>query len=301
MSAGGPSGDESAVSSAKSKSKRAAHAGSATLDMASLEVLLEQPPYHGVLVLDFAQLASNTRVYKAIVKRPTARLVRCALPKPARGRRDDAVDETRLSQFVVQWARGHHQLTLGQTALQALVDLIGWNLGMLDQELAKIALFAHGDQAVDPALVETVVGGWRTETIWELVRATFNGQADVAIEQLNRLLQAGEVPQMIFGSLTWMGRRLAVASTLYLRAQASGERVTLDAACRSAGFYSPVQIREATGHLKQLRRRRVNLLLQWMVQTDLALKSTHSAGELSAWKLEQFIVRLSRQAAELSA
>ncbi|MFQ5468106.1 MAG: metal ABC transporter solute-binding protein, Zn/Mn family, partial [Kiloniellaceae bacterium] len=48
-------------------------------------------------------------------------------------------------------------------------------LRALDQELAKLALFAGRGGKITTEMVRDVTGGWRTKTIWELVDAAAEG------------------------------------------------------------------------------------------------------------------------------
>ena len=148
---------------------------------AELEDYAAKPARSGVLLLDLESFPSNTRLYKAIAAEGL--LIDCSQPAG-----------TRLIKWLVEWARQTHGAQLSQTTAEMLVDLIGPELGLLDQELAKLALMTGSDKKITPELIGQAVGGWRARTTWEMLDAALDGNVDMAMQQLDRLLAAGEQP-----------------------------------------------------------------------------------------------------------
>ena len=66
-------------------------------------------------------------------------------------------------------------------------------------------------------MVHDIVGGWRAKTIWELTDAALDGNASAALEQLDRMSQAGEHPLAMFGAMAAVLRRFATAARIYQR------------------------------------------------------------------------------------
>ena len=110
---------------------------------------------------------------------------------------------------------------------------------MLDQELAKLALFADGKKKVTPVQVQSVVGGWKVEAIWDVVDAAANGDAATALRQLDLALQSGEHPLALFGQISWSLRRYTVATRIFEEAELRGRKIPLREAA-AAGRLSPV-------------------------------------------------------------
>jgi DNA polymerase-3 subunit delta len=177
--------------------------------------------------------------------------------------------------------------------------LVGAELGLLDQELAKLALFCEQDDEVGVELVRQVVGGWRTKTTWELLDAVLDGHAAAAVGQLERLLQAGEAPQAIAGAVFWSLRRFADAAQAVLEAEDAGRKISLPAALQQAGFKNWPQgaLQQAERQIRQIGRIRAGRLYGQLLALDLALKGSHSTPTRTRWALEQFIFSLSRAAA----
>ena len=187
-----------------------------------LEDYVARPSRTGVLVLDLESLPSNTRLYKAIAAEGL--LVDCNAPAPAR-----------LGKWLASWAKQHHAAELSPAAADALVELIGPELGLLDQELAKLALMTGKDHKITPEMVSRSVGGWRTKTTWDMLEAALDGKTQEAMLQLDRLLASGEQPIAILGQISASLRRFAAATRLILQAEAARRRPNLRAAHRADG------------------------------------------------------------------
>ncbi len=160
----------------------------------------------------------------------------------------------------------------------------------MEQELAKLALFA-GKRPVSADVVRKIVGGWKKQTVWELIDAAADGNVAEALLQLNRLLQAGESPQAMFGQLSWGLRRFGTAVAIFEIAEQRGRRMRLDEALEQAGFYG-FGIKRAKSQLLQLGRPRARKIHRWLLETDLALKGTHSSDSRARWALEHLLIRL---------
>ena len=146
-------------------------------------------------------------------------------------------------------------------------------------------------------MVHDIVGGWRAKTIWELTDAALDGNASAALEQLDRMSQAGEHPLAMFGAMAAVLRRFATAARIYQCAEKQGRPVTLRNSLVEAGVPQwPAALDKAERQIKQLGRHRAIALYRWLLETDLALKGTHSAPHRARFALEKLILRLSQAA-----
>lgn len=259
-----------------------------------LEDYVAQPRKNSVLLLEVGTWASNTRLYKAINK--TGLQIDCRAPEKSVGRRK-SLDEKRLKQWLVEWAAKEHNVQLVAPASDLLLELIGPEFGLLDQELAKLSLFTDLGGKVTPQLVTDVVGGWRTKTIWELIDAAAEGDAAEALQQLDQLFHSGEQPIALFGQIAWSLRRFAAATRIYEQAERRGQRVSLRDALVQAGIphWNRAGLERAESQLKQLGRARAGKIYRWLLELDLALKGTHSAPNRARFALEQLVVRMTHQ------
>lgn len=257
-----------------------------------LEAYCLAPITAGQLFVDIRTLASNTKLYTAAAEH--AVLVDCRLPKSSRGK---SVDETRAKKWLQQRAKRVHQLKLDSTALDLLVDLVGLELGLLDQDFAKLALFVEPNQEVTTELIQRVVGGWRQQTIWELMDAAASGNAANALTQLDHWLHSGEHPIALFGSLSWSFRRFAAATRVVQRQEKNGQRVDLTAALLEAGFrkWPPEQLTAAKKQLRQIGRDRAVKIHQWLLELDVSLKGSHATADKARFAVERFILQLAKR------
>ena len=261
-----------------------------------LEAYVANPSAAGTLLLDVKSWPRNTRLAKAILK--SGITVDCRAPQRKAGNRTVS-DRARI----VDWIRGHgravHQVQLDRVAAEQLLDLSGEHFGMLDQELAKLGLYADGHHEVTAEDVVSIVGGWRTQSTWDLLDAVCNGDAKSALVQLDHLLMAGEHPQALFGAFSWSLRRFAIATRHIERQQRDGRRVDLPAALVAAGFSKyPTQLQLAERQLRQVGRVRAGQLLHWLLEADAQMKSSHSSPDRARYVLERLMFQLCRQTAE---
>jgi len=241
-----------------------------------LEDYVARPRLTGVLVLEAKSFPSNTRLYKQVAA--NGLVVECGAPSDAR-----------LSKWLATWARQAHRVELAPGAADMLVDLVGPELGLLDQELAKLALTAGPDGKVTAESVRELVGTWRTKTTWDMLDAALAGDVRGAMTQLDRLLLAGENEVPLLAQISATLRRLAAATRLILQAEATGRRTTLAAALEEAGVKGFV-VRKTEQQLRRIGRQRGGQLYEWLLDADLALKGASSLPPRLV--LERLIVRL---------
>lgn len=264
-----------------------------TKERARLETYVEKPRASSVLILDVGSWASNTKLYKAVDK--LGLQVDCRAPEKTAGKRK-VLDEARLCKWLVAWTRKQHDAKLEGIAAEQLLEIIGPEFGLLDQALSKLALFAGQGGKIDISMVRDIVGGWRAQTIWELLDAAADGDAGEALKQLDRLLQAGEHPVALFGQISWSLRRFAAATRIYQEAERAQRRIALRDALIQAGIphWNRKGLERAESQLKQLGRGRAGRIYQWLLETDLALKGSHSNPHRARFALELLFLRMAK-------
>jgi DNA polymerase-3 subunit delta len=245
-----------------------------------LEDYTAHPKPSGVLVLDVKTWPKTTRLYKALDAGGLQ--VDCKPPT-----------ERSLHKWLISWAGKRHGTKLEGGAAELLVEIVGPELGLLDQELAKLAVSVPPGETIAEKLVRELVGGWRAQTAWEMLDAAAAGDSRSALAQLDRLLLAGENAIGILAQMSASLRRLAAATRLIEQAEKTGRRATLRQALEEAGF-KPFVLGKAEQQLKQLGRQRGGQLYRWLLETDLELKGQSSLPPRV--QLERLIVRLSSAA-----
>ena len=261
-----------------------------------LEELAKRSKLPGILILDVTSWPGNTRLAKIVAKQGVA--IECRAPVQSRGR-SKSPDVGRTCRWLAEWADKQHGIQLPSKAAGVLLDLVGPEFGLLDQELAKLALFVDSGGKISPELVTQVVGGWRVQTTWDMMDAALDGRSAEALQQLDRLLMAGQQAQGLFGQISWSLRRFAAATRIYERSlrpgpRRAGRRMPLGTALEQAGVQH-WQAKAAETRIKRLGRRRAGQLYRWLLETDLALKGSHSTGDRARWMLERLLLRLAAE------
>lgn len=265
-------------------------------DRDRLQDYVTKPRSKAALILEVKSWAATTNLYKTLDK--TGLQIDCRAPQQTTGRKE--IDIRRISAWLIDWAQKRHDAKLTAAGANLLLDLVGPEFGLLDQELAKLALFAGLGGTIKPDMVRDVVGGWKMKTIWELMDSANDGKAADALFQLDRILQSGQEPIASFGPISWSLRRFAAATRIYQRAEREGRRMTLTAALTEAGFraWPKSALPNAERQLKQMGRERAGHIYRWLLDIDLALKGSHSASARARWALESLILRLAKESGE---
>jgi DNA polymerase-3 subunit delta len=255
-----------------------------------LEDYVARPRASGVLVLDVDEWPANTRLYKALDQ--SGLQIDCRPPQK-KGKSKD-IDEGAIGKWIASWARSQHGIQVPLDAAGHLLDLTGPVFGLLDQNLAKLALLVPAGAKVTADDVQQIVGGWRSKTTWELVDAAAGGETADALAQLDRLLHAGEHPLALVGSLSWSLRRYAAATRIFEQSERAGRKISLREALSQAGFRDwPIgNLAAAEKRLIQLGRKRAGQLYRWLLELDLSLKGSHSQDDRARWALQQLVLRM---------
>ncbi len=244
-----------------------------------LEDYVAKPQRGGVLVLEVNSWPSTTRLAKAVAAHGLA--IECK-----------ALNEPQTKRWIIGRAKSRYDVRVDASAVDTLLELLPPELGILEQELAKLSLLVGKSGIIDGDLVSGNVGGWRTRTTWDMVDAAAEGRAADAIVQLGRLIAAGEKPQGLLPQMSHSLRQLAAATQLIEVAERAGNRIGLRSALQQAGV-PPFKLDAAEQQLRQLGRERGKQIVSWLLAADLAVKGHNSADNRARLELERLMVRLS--------
>ena len=242
-----------------------------------LETYAQSPSNSGVLLLLVNSWPGNTRLAKQVAK--TGLTIDCKRPTAASVRK-----------WLPARAKSEHQSQLSPAAAELLVDLVGSDLGLLDQELSKLALVTENGEITETAVRESA-GSWRTRTVWEMLDAACDGRAVDSLAHLDRLLLSGEHPVGILGQISSSLRKFATAAQIYADAESAGRRMGLQDALKQAGI-PPFKLRDAERQLKRMGRVAAIGLHRSLLDIDLALKGTSSAPERARLAVERLIAQV---------
>lgn len=236
-----------------------------------LEALVEGPKTAGALILVVKTWPGNTKLAKATAKSGLA--VDCKTP-----------DERELPQWLVTLARSRSRVKLHMNAAQLLVELVGAEIGLLASEVEKLAVSVGEAKEITREDVARMVGAGRVDKVWSALDAATTGKAGDALADLDRLMASGEHP---------VGLLAAMASSLrkvHHAGQLRRNKRDLESACREAGAWPAMKVKDQHAHLGP---RRVEALPALLLQADLDLKGSTSLPPDVV--LERLFVRLARK------
>jgi DNA polymerase-3 subunit delta len=248
----------------------------------ALENYATKPSSVGVLVLDVKTFPDNTRLAKAL---PDAAKIACKAPLAYRLHD--------LKPWCSEWAKTAHKKKLAPEAAGELLELVGSSMGLLDQELGKLAVAVGTKPDITAEDVDRFVGRGKAADVFRILDAIGAGKPGEALSILEELFTEGEDPMAVMGPLTAQLRKLALIARLNLV-----EKVALGQAMDAANVPKWGTKREDTERqLRRLGGRRLFKLIDWLVEINYGLKGGCALPERV--QVERLIVMLARPLEEV--
>ena len=157
-----------------------------TRHRSALEDYVQAPAAQSTFVLRLDSLPANQRIHKMITAKGA--VIPCQPPKD-------------LSRWVIDRARTTHKIKIDSDAAAALVELLGNDMGRLDNELAKLAVACP--DGINLAAIELAVPFQRERQMWDMTDALGSGHPDEALRRWRQLLQMDSSAE--FRGITWLG------------------------------------------------------------------------------------------------
>lgn len=175
-----------------------------------LEEYLDDPSPNGVLLLECKSFPATTRLYKRA--QTLGEIVKC-----------EAIKSRAIPAWLADRGRNVHGVQIESRATSLLQDLVGDDLGMLDGELEKLALYVGDRKRVMVADVEALVGQHREEKVWDILSAIAAGNESRAMGLWEEVWQTDRAaPARAVAGIAFTVRRLLAAK----RAQIGGASIS---------------------------------------------------------------------------
>jgi len=155
-----------------------------------LEKFLAAPVDSGTLLLRCGTLPKNTRIYKLIDK--LGGIQHCEPP-------------IQLASWIIAQAKNAHGLTLTPAVARLLAELVGGDLGRLDNELAKLAISTTSAR-IGPDDISGTIAFQKELEMVELTNALTVGNAPEAIRRWRQLVTLDSGSQ--FSVFVWIANWL---------------------------------------------------------------------------------------------
>jgi DNA polymerase-3 subunit delta len=241
-----------------------------------LEQYATRPSPVGVLILDVKTFPETTKLAKAL---PDAAKIVCKAPP--------AYKIEALVAWCVGWAKSRHGKKLAADAAELLVDLVGSGMGLLDQELGKLASAAGAKAAISAEDVGKLVGRSKAAEVFKIMDAIGDGKPGEALSILESLFAEGEDPMAVLGPLTAQLRKLAAVGRLVAEGMQLGPAMNT-AKVPTWGTVRP----NFEKQLRHLGRRRLEKLTEWLAEINFGMKGGNALPERV--QVERLIVMLAR-------
>jgi DNA polymerase-3 subunit delta len=163
-----------------------------------LEEYVAHPSDSGTLVLRLNALNKSHRIAKLIIK--NGQVETCEPPK-----------SFEVPRWITARGKSTHKLTIDQTSANLLADLVGNDLGRLDNELAKLALQVEGGR-VTPEAIRGSVSFQREQEMWDLTNELAMGKPAEALRRWRQLIQLDSSAE--FRAVTWLTMWLEEVGTI---------------------------------------------------------------------------------------
>jgi DNA polymerase-3 subunit delta len=239
----------------------------------ALEAYAAKPSPVGVLILEVKSFPETTKLAKAL---PDAAKFVCKPPA-----------EYTLPAWCVGWAKSRYQKNLAKAAAELLVERVGPSMGLLDQELDKLAVAVGTTASIGPDDVDRLVGRSKESNVFLILDAVGDCKPGEAVGILERLLDEGEHPLAVLGALTSQLRKLAAVGVMLDRGQSMG--LAMDA----AGVPSWPKARQSMERqVRWLGKQRLEKLTDWLVEINYGMKGGNPLPERV--QLERLVVKLAR-------
>ncbi|VTU01107.1 dna polymerase iii subunit delta : DNA polymerase III, delta subunit OS=Singulisphaera acidiphila (strain ATCC BAA-1392 / DSM 18658 / VKM B-2454 / MOB10) GN=Sinac_2977 PE=4 SV=1: DNA_pol3_delta: DNA_pol3_gamma3 [Gemmataceae bacterium] len=238
-----------------------------------LEQYVAKPSSIGVLVLEAKAFPETTKLAKAL---PDAAKVACKAPPPYK-----------LPAWCVEWAKARHGKKLAADAAEALVELVGTGMGLLDQELGKLSGALGAKPAIAAADVAKLVGRSKAADVFRIMDAVGEGRPGEALSILEDLFAEGEDPMAVLGPLTAQLRKLAAVGRLVAEGLPLGEAMT----AAKVPNWDKARL-SCEKQVRHLGRRRLEKLTEWLTEINIGLKGGVALPERV--QVERLVVALAR-------
>lgn len=186
---------------------------------------------------------------------------------------------------MLPWIEGRARsrgLTIRPDAANYLWQFLGNDLQKIANELEKVAIFLKDKKEISLDAVKHVVGDFREYLSFDLAEAIGRKDHDRSILILSRLIQEGEQPVVLLGSIAWNFRRLMRAKGM----EATGKGYEEIKRKLGVIFHQSARFQE---QMRRFTLEELRGVFSVLLAADRQLKSSALSGRLV---LERMIMRV---------
>ncbi|MHC4763119.1 MAG: DNA polymerase III subunit delta [Planctomycetota bacterium] len=236
-----------------------------------LEKYFDTPSPTGVLILSVSNWDGRTKLAKKL--NLVGELINADKPKSGQ-----------LTARLIRYAGEAHNIRLGNTAAELLVNLSGDDLPTLYSELDKLVLYVHPEKNITPDHVESLIGHNRLFNCFNAIDAVITGNLAEAIDRLRRMFEADRSAEYTFvGAFAFHFRRMFNAKVLLEKGVNTFE------IARRLGIWHNQE--DFFAQLRKVSIEQLGRNLQLLGETDYAIKTGRMQSRVAA---EQLVFKLAQ-------
>ena len=175
-----------------------------------------------------------------------------------------------------------HEGEIEPYAAQKLAAVVGANLRLLDQEIAKLVTYTNRERPITAADIDAVVPYVQAAVVFDLVDALGQRNGRAAAQTLHRLLDAGEHPLGLLAMIARQFRLLIQVKELQAMGASQQEVI-------KALRLHPFPARKLQGQATHFTAAQLETVHRHILDTDVAIKSGEIEAEVA---LDLFVAGL---------
>ena len=188
-----------------------------------IEFIQKGIPLNHFLILTATRIDKRKKIYKALADKGL--IIDCSVPTGAR--KTDMDEQRTVLQNVAGQILSKSGKTIDNQAFHALVDLTGFNLDLLSQNLEKLVAYSGKSRTISTADVKTVIIRDKKDPIFNLTNAFMAKDIKNALFYLNSLFNEGFHPLQILKSFENQIRKLILVKCFTRQFYQTNKNVSL--------------------------------------------------------------------------
>ncbi len=242
------------------------------------ENYFKNPCKSSVLVMTVSTWRSNTKLAKQLIN--VGELINAESPKP-----------WHLPAEMIKYAKQTYKKTLSLQSAQLLVELLGDNLPILQNEVDKLALLVGENNSITSENIESLTGRNRVFNVFGVIDAALTGQIDKAISRLRNMFASDKSAEFTaVGAFEYQLNKMFKA-----KAMLQDNQNPMQIAAKLSIYGKKDNFFRIVGKLSQ---KQIGDMIQKLAVTDFEIKTGQTTAKVA---IERLVLKLSFTQARMSS
>ncbi|HPS55858.1 MAG TPA: DNA polymerase III subunit delta [Sedimentisphaerales bacterium] len=242
------------------------------------ENYFKNPCKSSVLVMTVSSWRSNTKLAKQLTD--VGELINAEPPKP-----------WQLPAEIVKYAKQTHKKNISTQSAQLLLELLGENLPILQNEIDKLALLVGENNSITSENIESLTGRNRVFNVFGVIDSALTGQTDKAISRLRNMFASDKSAEFTaVGAFEYQLNKMFKA-----KAMLNDHQNPIQIATKLGIFGNKENFFRIVGKLSQ---KQIGDMIQKLAETDFEIKTGQTTAKVA---IEKLVLKLSFTQAKTSS